>query len=234
MTALAGSCALAMTSNAMAATNGPTTSPEAIGVYANGLVSITNSADETTIGQTATDPSVSITGYLTASTLSATVVSANYDYASVADLSTILAGPTITSGTITEYCVTTAAGTFSSYAVIENLVIGSLSFNGTVYQTDYALGVSGVLTVTLNQEVTGPASETGSETWNAIDISVGTGGSTEDIDIASATCGPYTVGAATPLASGLGLGIGLGGLGLFGGTYATIRIRRRNAAGVAI
>jgi hypothetical protein len=220
-----------MTSNAMAATNGPTTSPEAIGLYANGLVSVANTADETTIGDTASAASASVAGYVTASTLSATVVSENYDYASVADIATD-AGPTISSGTITEYCVTTAAGTFSSYAVIENLVIGTLSFNGTVYTPNTTLGVTGVLTVTLNQEVTGPASATGSETWNAIDID--TAGSTEDIDIASATCGPYTALQSTPLASGLGLGLGLGGLGLFGGTYATIRIRRRNAAGVAI
>jgi hypothetical protein len=87
--------------------------------------------------------------------------------------------------------------------------------------------VEGVLTVTLNQEVTGPVG--GSETWNAVDISVG-GGSTEDIDIASATCGPYNSSEETPLASGKGLGIGLGAVGLLGGAYATVAVRRRRNA----
>ncbi len=234
-TGIAGLCALAMTSTALAAANGPTTSPEAIGIYANGYLSIANTPDQTTVGSATPVASVTVGTLLTADTLNATVVSDNYDYASVESLSALALLP-ITSGTITEYCVTTGPGTFSSYAVIEDLSVnGSTPYSATVTATDQTPltftvpGTLTALTVTLNQELTGPV--TGSETFNAIDIDLTAPVlGTEDIDIASATCGPYNSAEATPLASGKGLGIGLGAAGLLGGAYAIVYVRRRRNA----
>jgi hypothetical protein len=233
LTALAGTCVFAIAPAALAVTNGPTTSPEAIGLYANGtLVSVANTPDQTTVGTT-TVASASVLGVLTANVLNATVVSDNYSYASVASLSTIVGTPftTISSGTIESYCVVTGPGDFSSsYVTIENLDIDGATFNGTL-TSPQTLSVSlptglASLTVTLDQELTGPV--TGSETFNAIDISFTTTlGLTEDVDIASATCGPYNSEEVTPLASGNGLGIGLGLLGLVGAGVATVYVRRR-------
>jgi hypothetical protein len=233
LSTLAGTCALAMTSTAMAATNGPTTSPEAIGIYANGtLVSLANTPDQTTVGTSST-ASVGLPPLLTVNALNATVVSNNYSYASVASITTLIGSVLgITSGTITQYCVTNGAGNFtSSYASIEDLDIAGTTFSGVVTTPNTALSVTlpiglGTLTVTLDKEVTGPVA--GSESFTAVDVSLTTIlGLTLDLEIASATCGPYTSGQPTPMASGKGLGIGLGALGLVGGVYGTVRVRRR-------
>lgn len=239
-TAIAGTCVLAMTSTALARTDpGPTTSPEAIGVYVNGSgpleFSVSNTPDQTTVGTTPV-ASVNLGPLVTASVLSATVVSNNYSYASVASLTTIIGAILgITSGTIQSFCVATGAGDFShSYSTIEDLDINGATFTGNPTPNEnltvtLPAGLAS-LSVTLNQQVAGPVA--GSETVNAINIQYTLlGGLTsEDIAIASSTCGPYTPGQVTPLASGKGFGIGLGALGLLGGGYATIRVRRRRNA----
>jgi hypothetical protein len=234
-----------MTATALAATNGPTTSPEAIGVYGNGtLLSVANNPDETTIGDTATAADLTVGTLLTAGTLNATVVNDNYSYASVENITAGALLP-ITATAVTTYCVTNGAGSFTpSYVVIAGLSINdSTPISGTYTSASTVTGITlpgglSSLTVTIDQE-TNPSTETvsSSETFNGIDISLtqATTGLTEDIDIASATCGPYNSSEGTPLASGKGLGIGLGAVGLLGGAYATLRTRRRHAAaGIAI
>jgi hypothetical protein len=244
LTAFAGTCVLAMTATALAATNGPTTSPEAIGIYANGLASLGNTPDETSVG-TMTASNVDVGTILGASTLSATVVSDNYSWAQVEGISALTGSILpVTATAVTTYCVASGAGNFSnSYVVIAGLSInGSTAISGTYTSAATLTGLTlpaGIasLSVTIDQE-TSPSTETvsGSETFQGVDIDLTTIlGVSEDIDIASATCGPYTTGQGTPLASGKGLGIGLGAVGLLGGAYAVVRIRRRHAAtGIAI
>jgi hypothetical protein len=88
--------------------------------------------------------------------------------------------------------------------------------------------------VTLNQQVPGPGTNT--ETVNAMDITLtstllGTG--TEEVIIASSTCGNPSSIVASPVASGKGLGIGLGLLSLLGTGVATVYVRRRRQASSA-
>jgi len=87
--------------------------------------------------------------------------------------------------------------------------------------------------VTLNEEDPGPASVTGSETFYALHLTLTTApllggtGSTLNLYLGSATCGPYNQAVGTPVAGGKGLGIGLGLLGLFGAGTAAVYVRRR-------
>lgn len=92
------------------------------------------------------------------------------------------------------------------------------------------------LAVTLNQQEPGPGTNT--ETVNAIDISLSTNilglnPVTEDIDVASSTCGNPSSIVASPVAGGKGLGIGLGLMGLLGTGVATVYVRRRRQASFA-
>jgi hypothetical protein len=97
------------------------------------------------------------------------------------------------------------------------------------------LGITG-LSITLNQQEPGPGTNT--ETVNAIDITLsvslaGLNPVTEDIVVASSTCGNPSSIVASPVASGKGLGIGLGLLGLLGTGVATVYVRRRRQASFA-
>ncbi len=237
LTAIAGACVLAIPSTAMAAA---TTSPEAIGLYASGTgllpITVANTPDETSVG-TLTTASVSVPGILSTGVLTATVTSDNYSNTDVAGLSALgTLFPVLSSGTIDSFCVFSGAGNFSnSYVTIENLDILGATFTGTATPNENLAGITlpaglGSITVTLDQQVTGPVA--GSETINAVNIAYTLLGglTTEHIVIASSTCGPFNASEVTPLASGKGLGIGLGGLALIGGVYATIRVRRRRLA----
>jgi len=92
------------------------------------------------------------------------------------------------------------------------------------------------LTVTLNQQEPGPGTNT--QTVNAIDVSLSTSilglnPVTEDVVVASSTCGNPSSVVASPVASGKGLGIGLGLLGLLGTGVATMYVRRRRQTSFA-
>ena len=94
----------------------------------------------------------------------------------------------------------------------------------------------GSLSVTLNKQEPGPGTNT--QTVDAIDISLttsilGLNPVTEDIDVASSTCGNPSSIVASPVASGKGLGLGLGLLGLLGTGVATVYVRRRRQASFA-
>jgi hypothetical protein len=227
-----------MTATALAVTNGPTTSPEAIGLYANGTLSVANTPDQTTVGSNSTT-NVNA-GVLTAGVLTVDVVSNNYSWASAANISALtgLTGDPITGITATAvsaYCVTAGTGDFSeSYVNLVGLTINGVSPASASPAANTVLINTAALTVTLNQQVAnaGPTPPAGSETVNAVNIDLNLLGI--DIVLASATCGPYTAGQATPLASGKGFGIGLGAVGLLGGGYAVVYVRRRRNALSAI
>ena len=234
LTALAGACTIALAPAALAQ---PTTSPEAFGIGASGLAHLANTPDQTTIG-TSTALSATVPAILTANTLRATVTSINSTSASLASLSTAglflpLLG-TISAGAISTSCTANANGTFTGTTSIANLAILGASFNATT-STPTPLAVTspapGIvdLSVIVNQMTAGPVP--GSEEVNGLAISFNIGLLSETIDIADATCGPYTSGV--PLASGRGMAVGLGVVGLAGAGLGTVYVRRRHGLAVA-
>jgi hypothetical protein len=237
LAALAGAGVLAVAPAALAQ---PSTSPEAFGLGASGfLVSVPNTPDQTTIG-TSTAVSVGVDDVLTANALSATVTNVNNTSASVTSL-TSPALPLlglISAGAITTSCVANANGSFTGTTSIVNLSILGATYNGTTTtQTPLTITVPGGIasaSVIVDQQIAnaGPNPPAGSETVNGVAIQFTVAGATETVDIASATCGPYTSGV--PVASFKGMGIGLGALSLFGAGVGTVYVRRRNAAGQAI
>lgn len=168
---------------------------------------------------------------LNANTLNAQV-SGNTTTASVQSLDTTgivaaLLGP-ISAGVISSSCTANSDGTFTRTASVANLSILGATFNGTPgANTNLSLSLpAGIASasVTLNEQVAGPVP--GSVTVNAVHISFTTLGlATENIYIASSTCGPFS--SPVPLASGKGLVIGLGAFGALAVGVGTTRLRRR-------
>ena len=73
---------------------------------------------------------------------------------------------------------------------------------------------------------------------DAIDISLttnilGLNPVTQEIDVASSTCGNPSAIVASPVASGKGIGIGLGLLACWAPVSATVYVRRRRQAAFA-
>jgi hypothetical protein len=231
LTALAGACTIALAPAALAQ---PTTSPEAFGIGASGLAHLANTPDQITVG-TSTAVSATVPGIVTANALTATVTSATSTSAGVTSLSTAslllpLLGA-ISSGAITTSCTANANGTFTGTTSVAHLAILGASFNATT-STPTPLAVTspapGIvdLSVIVNQMATGP--KLGSEQVNGLQISFTLGTLTETIDIADATCGPYS--SPIPIASGKGLVAGLGVVGLLGAGLGTVYVRRRHHA----
>lgn len=230
VTAMAGSLVLGATSAAFAAPS--TQSPEGIGIAASGtLLSVAPTPDATTVnpnpGSVAT---VTIAGILNANAVTAQV-SGNTTTAGVTSLDTGgLIGPllgAISAGVITSTCTANSNGTFTESANVANLSILGATFNGTP-APNTALGVTlpigiAAATVTLNEQVAGPV--VGSVTVNAIHIHLATLIASEDIYIASSTCGPFN--ASVPLAGGKGLALGLGACGLLGLSATAVGWHRR-------
>jgi hypothetical protein len=234
LTALAGACTIALAPAALAQ---PTTSPEAFGIGASGLATLANTPDQTTIG-TNSALAATVPGILAATALTASVNSVNSTSASVANLSTTtLLLPllsTISAGAISTSCTANANGTFTGTTTVANLAILGASYSGTT-TTEVPLAVTspgggiGNLSVIVNQMASGPV--LGSEQVNGLAISFTLGALNETIDIADATCGPYSSGV--PLASGKGMAIGLSVVGLAGAGLGTVYVRRRHGLAVA-
>jgi hypothetical protein len=225
LAALAGTALVATAPAAFA----QTTSPEAFGIEGTGLLGIAPTPDATlATPNPANVASVGIPGILTAGTLSASVTS-NSATAAVQGLNTTgLLAPllgVISATAVSSSCLANADGTFVRTTTIASLSIGGTTLApGTIPANDVFLSIPLVATITLNQQITGPI--TGSEEVNAIHIALL--GSTEVVNIASSTCGPFT--ADTPVASGKGLAIGLGLLGSVGVGYGAVYTRRRKAS----
>ena len=225
LAALAGTALVATAPAAFA----QTTSPEAFGIEATGALGIAPTPDATLANPNpANVVTVSIPGILNAGTLSASVTS-NSATATVASLNTTsiltpLLG-IITASAVTSSCLAQSDGTFVRTASIANLTIGTTTLPaGPIAANTPFLTIPLVASIVLNEQQIGPI--TGSEEVNAIQVKLL--GTTEVINIASSTCGPFT--ADTPVASGKGLAIGLGLLGSVGVGYGAVYSRRRKAS----
>jgi hypothetical protein len=225
LAALAGTALVATAPAAFA----QTTSPEAFGIEGTGLLGIAPTPDATlTTPNPPTQSLVSIPLILNAGVLNATVTS-NSATASVANLNTtgILAPilGIVTATAVSSSCLANADGSFVETTSIANLSIAGTTLPaGPIPANDVFLTIPLVATITLNQQVAGPI--TGSKTVNAINIALL--GTTEQVNVASSTCGPFT--ADTPVAGGKGLAIGLGLLGSVGVGYGAVYNRRRKAS----
>jgi hypothetical protein len=206
-----------------------TTSPEAFGVEATGLLGVSPTPDATL--STPNPPDVvtlTVPGVINLGTLHASVTT-NSATASVANINTTgiltpLLG-IITTGVVTSSCLANADGSFVRTASIVGGTIAGLPVpTGPLPANDNFLTIPLVGSIVLNQQVAGPI--TGSMEVNAIHVALLTAG--EVINVASSTCGPFT--ADTPVASGKGLAIGLGLLGSVGVGYGAVYSRRRRAS----
>jgi hypothetical protein len=250
LTALAGSCVMAAGPAALAQA---TQSPEGIALDATGPVALGPIADAhgptfpntvSVVGVTL--PGLLVIGSTSTSALTSTVTepsATNNTATSAIDrISSVLTLPVVggllAGTTVASSCVWNN-GTFTETTTIESLTIlgQTITIPATIPANDTLIGLPSVLgltlSVTLNQQVPGPG---GSQTVNAIAVSLGDsliGNGTENIYLASSTCGPFTGTGGTPLASGAGLGIGLGLLGLLGAGLGAFYIRRRNTLQVA-
>jgi hypothetical protein len=231
LAAMAGSLVLAATPAAFAAPS--TQSPEGIGIAASGtLLTVAPTPDATTAtpnpGSVAT---VTVAGILNANVVSAQVAG-NTTTAGVTSLDTTgilgaLLGA-ISAGVVTSTCTANSNGTFTEGATVANLNILGATFNGTpgvntALVVTLPIGITSA-TVTLNEQVN-PGPVAGSRTVNAIHIHLATLIASEDIYIASSTCGPFD--ASAPLAGGKGLAIGLGACGLLGLSVTAVNWHRR-------
>jgi hypothetical protein len=259
LTAFAGTFVLAAGPAALAATPA-TTSPEAISLVATGSVPIGPVGDATLSDTNpVTGASGVVTGLLGIGAFTDNVQTnaappgntATSTVASVGPTTGLLGGLTsplanLLSATVVKSECDWNSTPAASPAFTETTTIASLSILGTTITLPATIPANDVLTglptlplglasltVTLNQQEPGPGTNT--ETVNAIDISLSTNilglnPVTEDIDVASSTCGNPSSIVASPVASGKGLGIGLGLLGLLGTGVATVYVRRRRQA----
>lgn len=230
--ALAGTALVAAAPAAFA----QTTSPEAFGIEATGALRVAPTPDATL----ANPNPAPVPSFLAPTVLNATAPSAsvttNSATATVGGLNTTgVTAPLlgiVTGSTITSSCLANADGTIVRTASITGLsLLGQpvtipdpLPVNDNISASIPGLGV--IATVTLNYQATGPI--TGSVTEDAIHIALP--GSTEVVNIADSTCGPFS--ADTPVASGKGLVLGLGLLGSVGVGYGAVYTRRRRSSAI--
>jgi hypothetical protein len=244
LTALAGSCVMAAGPAAFAQA---TQSPEAIALDATGPVALGPIADAhgptfpTTVSVVGvTLPGLLVVGSTSASALTSTVTepsSTNNTATSAIDrissvLTLPLVGGILDATTVSSSC-TWNNGVFTESSTLQSLTIlgQSITIPSTIPANDTLLSLPSVagltLSVTLNQQVPGP---NGSQTVNAVAVSLGDsliGNGTENNYLASSTCGPTSSSVASPVASGKGIGLGLGVLGLFAVVFGAFYIRRR-------
>lgn len=175
-------------------------------------------------------PGVLDTGTLTASvTQGATTESST---GGVEDLSTPLLGlllDEISATAVTATCSSDASGTTGSVDLTDLSILGTTEPVSPAANT--TVGLAGLATITLNQQITGP--NTGELTVNAVDIQLLAavdGGA--NIVLGSATCGPAPTVAGSPLSSGKGLVTGIGLLAVGGVATGLIRVRRRQSMSV--
>jgi hypothetical protein len=251
MTAIAGTCILAVGPAALAQPS--LQSPEGIALQVTGATPVgpfAESMEPTPTSATAVGVNVDLgtlalfgVGDTSDSALTSSVT-LNSATASVDTLSSsllTLTGGSITANAVTSSCTVNSDGTFTESTSVADLdVFGVIvAADPNVPVDDVLTGLSGLptgfsITVELNQvEPNEPGSN--SETVNGVFISVTDSllSLTENIYIASSTCGPYNSAVGTPLASGKGLAAGLGLLGLLGLGYGAIYIRRRHSQSLA-
>lgn len=199
-----------------------TTSPEGIGIEATGAVTVAPTPDATSANPTpAPVASVGVPGILTANAVTASV-SGNTTTAGVAGLTAIPGAPVaVSSGAISTTCTANSDGTFTESSSIANLAIAGVTIPANP-APNTTLAIPLVGSVTLNEQVAGPTA--GSVTVTAVHLHFNV--PSQDIYIASSTCGPYV--QPVPMASGAGLATGLGTAGAAGaGIVLAVLLRRR-------
>jgi hypothetical protein len=196
-----------------------TQSPEGIGILATGTAAVPATPQATTGSPSPADvASVDVDTILRATTVAA-AVAGNTTTASVAGISALGAALLISAGVISSSCTANSNSTFTEASDTASLAVTGVTIPANP-GPNTSVGVPGVATLTLNEQVAGPVA--GSVTVTALHIHMLTG---EDIYIGSSTCGPYN--ASVPLASGRGLAVGLGTLGLAATGVAAVAVSRR-------
>jgi hypothetical protein len=225
--ALAGVGAMTAAPAAMASTT-----VEAYGVQATGLVTLAKQPDATVANPAPADvANATVTGLLNLGVLHAAVTqTANSETATstVASLSTPLLGLLgITTGLITTTCTATAgSNTVGTVSIVNGTIGTGNTVNGNI-APNTNVTITGVATVVLNEQT--PATPgPGDLVVNAIHITLL--GGTQDIIVGHAECGPAPSATGAPIASGTGLYLGLALLGLGGVGCGAVYVRRRRAA----
>jgi len=152
--------------------------------------------------------------------------------ASSADLKlTLLANNPITAKLVQASCTATQAGVTGNTRLVE-LDAGTLGAVDASPSPNTRIDVPDVLSITFNEQIANPD---GSLTVNAIHVRLLGGNLAKlgsgDVIVSSATCGP--AGLPVPLASGAGLWISLGVIGLAVVPAAIAVARRRQAVSAA-
>lgn len=204
------------------------TTVEAYGIQATGLVTITRQPDATL--STASPSNVAtatVLGLLAANPLHAAVTQGAGSETATATVASVTAAIGSLVGLNTQAITTTCTasdGENTTGAVnIVNLTLGSTTLNGNI-SPNTNISIPGVATVIINEQT--PASPgTGDLVVNAIHITL-LGENTQDVIIGHAECGPAPSSTGAPLASGAGLRTGLGLLACVSLIAALIWLRR--------
>jgi hypothetical protein len=204
------------------------TTIEAYGIHATGLVSVVKQPDATLSTPSPSNVASATVGLLlTTGMLHAAVTQGAGTEQATATVASVgspaLTGLGLTTGVITTTCTATSGSNTTGTVNIVNLNWGSTTLNGNI-SPNTSFTIPGVASVVVNgQAPAGPG--TGDLAVNAIHITV-LGGSAQDIVIGHAECGPAPSASGAPLASGAGLNLGLGLLSCGGLTAGLMWLRR--------
>jgi len=228
-----------LVAGAILATAGPAaaaTPNSADGAAATGVITVGPLGQATYPGTSpVTVANVNIGGLLTTGVVTDTAT-ATGSSSTIASPSVALgAVASLNAGTITSSCsIDSNTGTVSGTSGVNNgnvTIAGiptALASNAAPNTTISVLGLSGIASITLNQQTTAPD---GTFTVNAVAISLV--GSTQTLDIGTSVCNAANE-AAVPVLPGKALPIGLGALGVLGvGGIGLAVARRRRTAEVA-
>jgi hypothetical protein len=206
------------------------TTVEAYGIKATGLVTLAAQPDATLATPTPSDvANASVAGLLTTGVLHAAVTQTANSETATATVNSIGAplGGTLglTSGLITTTCTATSGSNTVGTVNVVNLSLGTTNLNGNV-APNTSINVPLVGTVVVNEQT--PASPgTGDLVVNAIHITLL--GGTQDVIIGHAECGPAPSASGAALASGTGLKLGLALLACGGLAAGAVWLRRLRA-----
>jgi hypothetical protein len=146
--------------------------------------------------------------------------------ASIANAKVTLGLAKVTANVIGSHCDATQSG------VTGGATLASLKIPGVNVPVDPApntkVNVLGLLVITFNEQIT---HDDGSLAVNAVHIKLNALVGSGDVILASSTCGPAA--PPMPMASGVGLWVGLGLLGVIAVPVGTAVLRRRQAAAQA-
>jgi hypothetical protein len=182
------------------------TSIEAYGIQATGLVTLTKQPDATLSTPSPSNVASAAVGLLlTTGVLHAAVTQGSGTETATATVASVgsplVGGLGLTTGVITTTCTANEGENTTGSVNIVNLNFGTTTLTGNI-SPNTSVNVPGVASVVVNEQT--PASPgTGDLVVNAIHITV-LGESAQDIIIGHAECGPAPSSTGAPLASGVG------------------------------